>query len=254
VSQDGLVSLSLFYLVSICEGVLMPHLQPLVTLCEQQGHKGPLNNSGKYGDLEAAKKDFGPAIKFLATHGRPVFVSGSLAVGNRLEEYERDKLSRLRNSIAHFNFRLEIVRTNINIKDEPGFPKDPKQAALFEALYEGYVKSLHIHNPHRGQIVDSAKSVVRWEGALGKPVTKSSSSASFKAMRDTVGQVEAFAFSLAFAFLDAGSKFGSALVVGACQTCKEGYVVATASETHATCPACGTTHPLPHQNKEGEAS
>ena len=84
---------------------------------------------------------------------------------------------------------------------------------------------------------------MRWEGSLGKPVTKSSTSVSFKDIREVAERIEAFAFTLATAFLDAD--FDSKVVIGICMTCNEGHVVVPSSETQATCPACGTTSVAP---------
>lgn len=245
VSHDGLISLSLSHLVMLCEGMLMPYLQPFVTLAEQQGHRGPLSRKGNYAELEQAKKEFGPAINFLATHGQPIFTPAGRYVGDRINEYERSRLSKLRNSIAHLHYRLEIVRKPI--KASLALPNDLKLAPIIEALHEQFAKSLRIHNSNKGEIVDVLKSQVRWEGALGKPLTKTSAAMSFQETRTMVSKLESFVFSLAYAFVQAGCDFGTKVIFGQCTPCGEGSLVVPATESRATCPACGTTHILPSQ-------
>jgi hypothetical protein len=243
-SPDGLIPLSLFYFVNLCEGLLMPHLQPMVTLCEEQGHVGPVAaRSGQHEELKKAKTDFGPALKFLAAHGEPIFAASAPAIGNRLKDYDAVRLSQLRNSVAHFNFRLEIVRTHY--KDDPAFPKDARLRVVAEAMLQSFLKALRIHNPHGGQIVDMKKSMLRWEGSMGKLLTNASAAISFHDVRTMVEKLESFAFSLVFAFVEAGASFGSKLIIGMCAACNEGHVVVPATETQATCPACRATHALP---------
>lgn len=235
-SQDGLMSISLFYLVALCEGILMPHLQPLVSLAEEKGYRGPRNASGRFLDLERAKKDFGPAISFLAGPAAPLFVSAPI-LAKRIAAYEQEQLSRLRNCIAHLNFRLEVVRTDL--RDSSGFPSDPILAKATEAGFKVISEIIGIHNPHERKIVDVEKSLVRYEGALAKPVTKSSAARTLKDMREYVDSLEKFAFTLALAYLDACRVFGKRLFSGTCTHCHEGFVAVPATEPQATCPACG---------------
>lgn len=236
-SPDGVMPVSLFYLVAMCEGILMPHLQPMVTLAEEKGLRGPAGKGGAFPALENAKQDLGPAITFLATHAAPMFNPHAVNVGKRIEQYDQEKLSRLRNSIAHLSFRLEVVRTDL--KDAADFPAHPSASALVERGFDAFSAVMQIHNPHKRKVVDMDKSLVRYEAAIGKVLTKNSISKTFKELRDYAEALERFVFTLALAYLDASRVFGARLFSGTCASCGEGFVAVPAVESHAECPACG---------------
>ncbi len=88
--------------------------------------------------------------------------------------YESSKLSKFRNSIAHFNYRLETATTDL--KDDPNFPKDPVQAALIENLARITLASLKIHNNKAQDLEEKdfgQHGFIAAEGQLGNsPITK----------------------------------------------------------------------------------
>jgi hypothetical protein len=230
-SPDALISVSLLYIVALCEGIVMPHLQPLITLAEEQG----LCTSSER--LERARNNFGPAISLLAQEAAPMFHSIAPSVGARIQEYEATRLSRLRNSIAHLKFRLEIVRTRL--RDAPGFPTAPMEVKLLEGSFNFLSNTMDIPNPHAPQIVDLGKSRVRYQDTVQGRLTKNSPALTFWEVREKANALEQFAFSLMFAYLEANKSYGSRLFSGTCSECREGFVAVPATMAEATCPACG---------------
>lgn len=236
-SSDGTLPVSLFYLVTLCEGLLMPHLQPLIDLSVQRGHLGPRTASGRHQELDDAREKLGPAIRFLASHAQPALVPDAPAIARRLVEYEAVRLSKIRNAIAHFKFRLEPVR--VALADTPEYPKSEQPRAIAGLVLDTICSLVGIHNAHRGHVIDFDKSVLRYEENLNRPLTARSSSKTFKEVRDLLSELERFAHSLMMAYVAAGSRFGSGLIIGQCTSCVEGHVVAPAGVHRLPCPACG---------------
>ncbi len=160
--------------------------------------------------------------------------------------YESSKLSKFRNSIAHFNYRLETATTDL--KDDPNFPKDPVQAALIENLARITLASLKIHN-NKAQdlkVVDVNSSRVRYEENLGGVVSKNSKSMTFQEVRELTQTLEAFVFSLAYAFVEAGCVLQrkKQIRLGVCNRCDEGHLTEVTSVASGECPSCGHSGPF----------
>lgn len=66
---EGILASTLYYLVALSEGVVMPQLQELIEICAAAGNKGPKSKKGSYEELHKARSHFGPAIGFLASYG-----------------------------------------------------------------------------------------------------------------------------------------------------------------------------------------
>lgn len=240
VSSDGLISLSLFYLVTLCEGMMMPHLQPLIALCVERGQSGPTSpKTGQHEELKQAQRNLGPAIEFLAKYGPSAFSAEAPLVLNRLAEYDAEHLSKLRNSVAHFKFRLEQVY--VEAKDDPTIGSNPTLISLAGKGIESLARMLKVHNPHPGKIVSTDHSVVRYEESLKRPVTTRSKSRTYQEIRTMTTDLERLVFSLAYGFVEAGCIFQADGVIklGLCAHCNEGHVVAPTAATTSACPACG---------------
>ncbi len=238
----GVTAARLFYFVAITEGILMPYMQPMISLAEALGHKGP-NKGGKFQELERAKENIGPAMKFLGTHAQPIFTAKAPTLGSRFVHLHTDNLSKFRNAIAHFKFRFEC--STISLLSEPSvkaLPQGIRDFAFFQM--DGLRKLLGFPGTKKPEEeIDYATALVRYEEDLDKPVTKKSRSRTFAQVREILNDMEKVCFSLMFAYPAAGKRKETAgeVKLGDCERCKEGKLVILASAKTAPCPACGET-------------
>lgn len=237
--SEGVMATSLFYLVALCEGLLMPHLQALVALSDQEGYRGPVTSTKKYPFLEQARRNFGPAIKFLATEATPLF-AGTPTLHARLTAYYQDELAKLRNSVAHFKFRFET--SNTKIEDELARAALPAPAHLANPILLLLRKSLRIRGQPDGHFANPKESGIRYSENLDSLVTRECRLRTFEELRELVRNVERCSFMLAFGFTAAGAKLQQAGVIklGECGECKEVTVVAPVGIVEINCPGCGS--------------
>ncbi|WP_438008630.1 hypothetical protein WME89_07945 [Sorangium sp. So ce321] len=236
---EGVISAMLYYLVTLCEGLIMPHVQPLIALAIDSGHKGPRAANGRYDDAERAQKNFGPAIKFLATHAQSALTHDAPRLAQVFRDYDLDGLSKLRNSIAHFKFRFEIVR--VRLDKVPELAANPLLHHMGQKALELMARLLKLPVSLDGTYADASKSLIRYEEKLDRPLTQSSRARTFQDVRRLVPDLEKLAFSLAFAYIETGTAFQKRGVIklGECGHCKEGMVAAPATVLTVPCPACG---------------
>lgn len=243
-AAEGVITANLFYLVAVCEGILMPHLKPLVDLAEEDGNKGPLKQ-GRYQELERARRNFGPAIQFLATHGAPTLAASPLLLAET-QGWQSDRLAGLRNSAAHFAFRLEIELTDATKDPDVGSKMTAGVLEQFESLRRAI--KLTPKEPS-AMIADIKRSNVRYEPDIKKPLTNASPALSFEALRQRIFALDSNAFALMFAYAEAGVRLQAdkKVFLGGCASCPDGIIVAPRSSigTDLPCPACSAMHTVP---------
>lgn len=233
---EGTMASLLFYLVSLCEGVLMPILQLFITLAEIEGHTGTKK------DLKAARKHFGPAISLLAGPGQASLASRAPEIAARLTKFHESHLSDFRNSVAHFKFFLDLSMKSFNeVVKESNLPE---QSHL--QLYKFFVASKNMlgipPHPNRSDdmLIDMDKSIVRYEESLNRPITYQSRCLTFQEAVDYIYEIEKFAYSCSFAEVEHGANLQAARIIKstACSKCSATRIWAPAAEMRATCPGC----------------
>lgn len=235
---EGVISAMLYYLVALCEGLIMPHARPLIALACEEGNTGPIKN-GKPVEAEKAEAKFGLALRFLATHAQPSFLPAAPTIARAFRDHDNDRLSKLRNSIAHFKFRFEIVGSRLD--DLPQIKDNPTLRELGLTVLEFSTQLLGFPVSERGVYADPEESLLRYEEDLARPLTTASRTRTFRDVRRLIPQLEKFAFSLAIAYVRVGGRFQKAglMKLGQCGNCKEGVVAAPRSVLVIDCPACG---------------
>jgi hypothetical protein len=237
----GTMGSMLLYMVSLCEGVIMPQLQILIELCAQEGHKGAIDRRGRFFELDQARSKFGPAIKFLATHGGAVLTAAP-TLFSYLQRFDSDHLSAFRNAAAHARFKT--VTVGIDVNDDATYAAlSRSQRESATAILERTFKFLGLRGGATlPMIPDRDNSGVRYEEKLGKPITQASRFRSLKEVRALMQDLEHFGFSMLFAWLETGTALQKAgtIKMGA-HSCGEGTFAVPAPTATTTCPACGAT-------------
>jgi hypothetical protein len=246
---EGVFGAMLYYFVTLCEGVLFPNLQPFVDLAEQSGLKGPQSKkTGKFYELDNAREDFGPALHFLSTAAAGVFAPDAQKIANAIQEFNSERIHKLRNSIAHFKFLFEFkfVDADVLWKQNPNLPQDKALQALALNRFQEMKRILGLTNAQAVPGRDSSKfanpdeSKVFYEEDLEKSISSNSRQLTFVEVMALVDKVERFAMSISFAFLQMAAKRESDQTIKrtACP-CGEGAVLTLPTATAATCSACG---------------
>jgi hypothetical protein len=232
----AVIASRLYYLVTACEGMLMPALQCLVALAGEKGHRGPPSGpTGTYDAYQRAKKNFGDAISFLgsviASDLRPL----APATVEKLDHFFSERLSHIRNAVAHFNFKFDVVEhtfdEGVSAARLPLAVKGIGQVALVEIA-----KFLGLDESQRW--VDYAASSLRYE-LPEKPITSSSPSVGFSKLRALISDVDMTSFGLIFGFLAAGADLQASAKIRLAKCGNCGAWVSDSSQgARVRCPCC----------------
>jgi len=227
----------LYYLVAFLEGVVMPQLQLLGVICEQDGHFA----AGK------SRKDhfanLGPALTFLSGAGWPSLRSAPKLIGE-LTWAETEKIPKLRNAVAHFRFRLHEATKPASeiqsVRDIGGV------AEVGLHLMSGLARLLGFPPFDRTRIPDYEHSSIQYEDDLRRAITRASRDRSYTEVRSIVERVERLGLTMLIACVSVGSimQEEGRLKLGQCNACDEGIVAGEPGAT-VTCPACTKTWRYP---------
>jgi hypothetical protein len=223
----------LYHLVALLEGVVVPQLQVLVSLCDEQGLNAP----------PEARKHLSSALTFLAGPDAPVLRSAPTVRGE-ITWASSERIPQLRNSVAHFRFRLdEAVKPASDIPSVRALGR--LQEVAFVAL-KGLAKTLRFPPFDPARIPNYENSGVHYEEDLKKPLLPTSRRRSYEDVRKILERVERLGMSMLFAFMDVGVIHQEAgrLQLGECVSCKIGLRSA-APGTTAPCPVCGASGVMP---------
>lgn len=242
---EGILASTLYYFVSLCEGVVMPQLQELIELAVAEGHKGPMVN-GKYRELERARENFGPAMSFLATHADGTLLPAAPNLTAQLKSLHADRASNFRNAIAHYSFKLEIETTDVN--SDPLFQAAARVAGegFIAQAFERTCKLLRLTPSVKlPRVADPSLSRIRYEEQLGKQLSSTSRVRTFKETRELISAVERLGYSMLFAHVERGAELAAkGEIKSYVCPCGYGAIVVLATEKTATCPACQSAAPV----------
>lgn len=225
----------LYYLVAFLEGMVMPQLQVLVSLCEQQGHVA----SGKPGkdELRNAKSSLGPALTYLSGTGAPALLLAP-RLAAEISWASSDKIAQLRNSIAHFRFRLDEAVTRA--RDIPSVQSLGKELEAFGLhAVKGLAVLLGLPAFDEDRMPDYEKSSILYEENLNRPVLPTSRRRTYREIREILERVERLGLTMLFASLDVGKihQAEGMLCLGQCGSCGQG-TRAGAPGGNVSCPVC----------------
>ena len=213
---------------------MMPQLQLLVSLCEQQGHVA-LGKQGQE-ELKRAKSNLGPALSFLSGTGAPALNSAP-RLASEITWASTDKIPQLRNSIAHFRFRVDEAVTRA---------EDISSVRALGALggvglhaMKGLARLLRLPTFDPDRVPDYEKSSILYEEDLKRPVLPTSRRRTYREIREILDRVERLGLTMLFASFDAGQihRAEGRLRLGKCGSCKQGLRVGAPGET-VICPVC----------------
>lgn len=234
---SGVVAARLYYLVAFLEGVVMPHLQVLLDLCEQEGCVGKITKGRT--ELELARPKLSLALGFLATTGAPT-LSNAPKLHAELQWASLDKIPQLRNAVAHFKFRIEEATT-----DAETIPSVKALGTIRELglhATKGLAKLLGIPAFDTKHVPVYESSYVQYEEDINRPLLPGSRRRSYADLRTALERIERLGFSLLFAFLTAGGllKTNGKIMLGECGSCGTGIRAGIPGST-VECPVCGAS-------------
>jgi hypothetical protein len=155
-----------------------------------------------------------------------------------------EKVPQLRNSVAHFRFRLDEA---IQAADDiPSIQALGRLTALGLHTFGVLAKLLRLPPFDAKRIPDYEKSSVHYEENLNRPLLPTSKRRTYPEVKKIVERAERFGMSLLFAFIDVGvvHQEEGRLQLGECANCKLGLRWATPG-THAVCPVCDGSGTVP---------
>lgn len=224
----------LYYLVAFLEGVVMPQLQVLVSLCEEQGHVGASAKGKK--ELSSAKTKLSPALAFLAGTGAPALGAASRLV-NEIKWANLDRIPQLRNSVAHFRFRLD--ESVVRARDTSSAHKLGSLEGVGLQAFKALARLLRLPAFDPERVPDYENSSIQYEENLSKPVLPTSRRRSYPEIRQVLDRVERLGLTMLLAFADTGKihQDEGRLRLGMCGGCNLG-IRAGAPGAMVTCPVC----------------
>lgn len=224
----------LYYLVAFLEGVVMPQLQFLVSLCEEQGHVAP----GKQGqdELKKAKSNLGPALSFLSGTGAPSLRAAPY-LASEITWASTDKIPQLRNSIAHFRFRVDEAVTRAEDISSVRALGALGEVGLHALKRLARLLRLPAFDPDR--VPDYEKSSILYEEDLKRPVLPTSRRRTYREIREILNRVERLGLTMLCASFDVATihQVEGRLRLGECGVCKQGLGVGAPGAT-VNCPVC----------------
>jgi hypothetical protein len=234
---EAVITNRLFYFMAYSEGITKPLLQAVVQMLENNGIKGKQDKRNIYFELAKAKSNFGPCISFLSSY-LSAYQSVAPEIFSRIQFYEQEAISKLRNSIAHFHFRYEIKENKLTdiqeVKDiEKHFGIDSVKMLSLLA------KMIKIDSA-ADKVVDYANSGIRYSEDLKKPITNTSKYRSFENIRKLLDDIDEMTIALLFGFVEVGTDLqkNNKIIMGQCNDCGDGVLVVPSSCVTVVCPSC----------------